>query len=118
MKNRQYDSKALSFAKNLRQRQTDAENTMWYYLRDSRFNNIKFRRQVPIGKYIVDFVCLKSKLVIELDGGQHIDNAEYDSKRTEYLQSLGYTVIRYFDNEVFLNIEGVLQDILNTYNNL
>lgn len=112
---RYYDKKALNNAKNLRKQQTDTEEKLWFYLRNSSLNGIKFRRQVPIGKYIVDFLCMKKKLVIELDGSQHIDNIEYDSNRTIYLKQNGYTVIRFFDNEVLQNIEIVLDTICKKY---
>ena len=72
--NRIYNSKSLNNAKSLRGNQTDCENILWQNLRAKRLNNIKFRKQVPIGKYIVDFVCLGKKLVIELDGSQHLDS--------------------------------------------
>lgn len=117
---RYYSQKSLIYAKNLRTDQTDCENILWQYLRGKRLNNIKFRRQVPIGKYIVDFVNLGKKLVIEIDGSQHIDEKyiEYDKTRTEFLNLNGYKVIRFFDNDVINNIEGVLNLIIETYNNI
>ena len=117
---RYYSQKSLIYAKNLRTDQTDCENILWQYLRGKRLNNIKFRRQVPIGKYIVDFVNLGKKLVIEIDGSQHIDEKyiEYDKTRTEFLNLNGYKVIRFFDNDVINNIEEVLNSIIETYNNI
>ena len=74
---------------------------------------MKFKRQYPIGNYIVDFVCIEKKLIIEIDGGQHNekDNIKYDNIRTQYLESAGYKVIRFWNNDVFENIEGVLSEI-------
>ena len=118
MNNRHYTVKANDFAKNLRQNQTDAENVLWFNLRNNKLNGIKFKRQVPIGKYIVDFLCSKKKLIIELDGSQHIDNIEYDNVRTKYLQDKGYVVIRFFDNDVLKNTKYVLDEIFNIYNKL
>lgn len=115
---RYYTQKSLNFAKHLRTGQTDCENILWQYLRGKRLNNIKFRRQVPIGKYVVDFVNLGKKLVIELDGSQHIDNLEYDKERTEYLTQNGYKVIRFFDNDITGNIENVLNSIIEIYNSI
>ncbi len=75
-------------ARNLRRNQTDAEAKLWQSLRSRRFCHYKFRRQRIFGNYIVDFVCLKRRVIIELDGGQHLENQEYDNIRTQYLQSL------------------------------
>ena len=116
--NRIYTKNSQNFAKDLRTNQTDCENILWHHLRAKRLNNIKFRRQVPIGKYIVDFVNLGKKLVIELDGSQHIDNTDYDKSRTEYLNLNGYKVIRFFDNEVLTNLEEVLNTIVKEYESL
>lgn len=112
MKKFEYDKKALLLAKNLRQNMTDAEQKLWYYLRGKRFLGYKFKRQVPIGKYIVDFLCVDNKLIIELDGSQHLqqENISYDIERSEYLKSKGYKIIRIFDNELS-NIESVLEYI-------
>ena len=115
---RLYSSKSLENAKNLRSNQTDCENIIWQNLRAKRLNNIKFRRQVPIGKYIVDFVNLDKKLVIELDGSQHLDAIQYDNNRTEYLTNLGYKVIRFNNNDIINNLESVLNKIVEEYNKL
>lgn len=112
---RYYNKKALKNAKQLRQTQTDAENYLWFQLRNRALNGIKFRRQVPIEQYIVDFLCMEKKLIIELDGSQHIDNIEYDSIRTEYLNSKGYKVLRIYNNEIFNNIDNVLEYIYSEY---
>ncbi|HEU0234510.1 MAG TPA: DUF559 domain-containing protein [Gallionella sp.] len=79
----------LGNAKTLRRNQTDAEQKLWYHLRAHRFMGRKFKRQKPIGRYVVDFVCLEEKLVIELDGGQHAENVEYDKARDSWLRSEG-----------------------------
>ncbi len=118
MKNRHYTKKTLNFAIDLRKTQTDAENILWFNLRNRKINNIKFKRQVPIGKYIVDFANMQKKLVIELDGSQHIDNYKYDEECTVYLNSIGYTVIRFYDNDVLRNTNNVLEAILQKYNEL
>jgi len=99
------------FARGLRRRQTNAERRLWARLRDRRLRGVKFSRQVPIGPYIVDFCCCETKLIVELDGGQHSARADYDSARTALLQALGYRVLRFWDNEALANTEGALQRI-------
>ncbi len=118
MNSRHYKSKSLVFAKELRSNQTNCENIIWEHLRAKRLNGIKFRRQVPVGKYIADFVNLGKKLIIELDGSQHIENENYDKMRSEYLKEHGYTILRFFDNDVINNLDGVLNEIYNKYNEL
>lgn len=102
------------FQKTLRTNQTDVESRLWYHLRGRRFHGWKFRRQHILQGYIVDFVCLTRKLVIELDGGQHTDQKEYDKKRTQTLEEDGFKVIRFWNNDVLNNLEEVLETILNT----
>jgi len=102
-----------SRARQLRASQTDAERLLWLRLRDRRLNGAKFRRQVPIGPYIVDFVCQDAKLVIELDGGQHGDQVNYDANRSAWLAAHGYRVVRFWNNELLENEQGVLTTILN-----
>jgi very-short-patch-repair endonuclease len=101
------------FARKLRREQTDVERKLWYALRDRRFHRFKFRRQQPIGPYIVDFVCFEAKLIIELDGGQHgiVANRVYDSARTERLKADGFRIIRFWNNELIENYDGVLDAI-------
>jgi len=104
-------------ARELRYNSTTQEQKLWNLLRNKQFNGIKFVRQYPIGDYIVDFACRKLKLIIELDGGQHNEpqNIAYDNKRSEYLTSRGYRIIRFWNNEIDENIEGVylkLSDII------
>jgi very-short-patch-repair endonuclease len=101
----------LDFARQLRSKQTDTENRLWSHLRAHRLCGLKFRRQQPIGVYVVDFLCPEKKLIVELDGGQHQDRAEYDKVRDAWLKSEGYTVLRYWNNEVMGDLEGVLEDI-------
>jgi very-short-patch-repair endonuclease len=108
------DKKGLThLAKNLRKNSTDVERLLWSRLRAGRLEGIKFRRQHPIGHYIVDFVCLERKLIIELDGGQHALPEEIwnDKERTDWMEKEGYTVLRFWNNEVLTNMEGVLEVI-------
>lgn len=116
--NRLYTKNAMNFAKEQRKSGTDAEKVLWFNIRNNRLNGIKFKRQVPIGKYIVDFLCVRKKLIIELDGSQHIDNEEYDNVRTDYLSQKGYTVLRFYDDEVLKDISTVLGVIKNKYDKL
>ena len=101
-------------ARNLRNNPTPQEKILWSYLKNKNLNGLKFRRQYPIGKYIVDFVCIELKLIIELDGGQHNEdkNIIYDSERTKFLESNGYNVVRFWNNDIDNNIEGVYEKLL------
>ena len=98
-------------ARYLRQEQTRAETRLCHALRNRSFLNFKFRRQRVIGAYIVDFVCLKSKLILELDGSQHLQNQEYDAIRTDYLQACGYQVLRFWNNQVLEELDSLLNTI-------
>jgi very-short-patch-repair endonuclease len=100
-----------SWASNLRNNSTDVERLLWERLRRQQLDRYKFRRQVVIEPYIVDFACFEAKLVIELDGGQHQFEEEKDRERDEYLKRCGYQVLRFWNNEVTSNIEGVLEVI-------
>ncbi len=93
-------------ARGLRVRMTDAERKLWFALRDRRFAGFKFRRQVPIGRFIVDFVCFERRLVIEVDGGQHADSVA-DQKRDRWLAANEFRVMRFWNNDVLGNLEGV-----------
>ena len=95
-------------AKKLRKNMTDAEQLLWQCLRDRRLGEYKFRRQHPIGAFIVDFVCLEKRLIIEVDGGQHGKQLEADVKRSDYLREKGYRVLRFWNNEVLQETESVL----------
>ena len=98
-------------ARKLRKESTDAERVLWKHLRNRQLAGHKFRRQEIIGNYIVDFLCLEAKLIIEVDGSQHMEQMNYDNERTEYLQSLGHKVIRFWNHEVLNNTEAVLEKI-------
>ena len=107
------DSKiAAARAKRLRRDSTDAERALWRHLRNKRLLGYKFRRQAPIGRYIVDFVCFSQNLIVELDGGQHLTQRDYDAKRTEWLQSRGFRVLRFWDNEALGDADSVLERIM------
>ena len=95
-----------------REEQTPAEAKLWAYLRTRRTNGIDFRRQHAIGPYITDFCAPRRKLVIEVDGSQHLDQQEYDAERTAFLKAQGYTILRFWNGDVMNNIEGVLGVIL------
>lgn len=96
----------------LRKKSTPAERKLWSRIRDDQLG-VNFRRQHAVGNYIPDFVCIEKKLIIELDGSQHLEQEEYDEERTKYLASLGYKVIRFWNNDVMKNIEGVILAILH-----
>jgi len=98
-------------ARTLRSNLTDAEQFLWQRLRLRQLDGHKFRRQRPLGPYIVDFVCLEKKLIVEVDGGQHSDHKVYDEKRDHWLKSQGYRIVRIWNNEVLKNIEGVIEII-------
>ena len=91
--------------------QTPAEHVLWEHLCGSRFLGMKFRRQVPIGPFITDFLCVRHRLIIELDGKGHAEKKEYDSERTAFLELHGYRVVRFTNDEVFGDLERVLQRI-------
>ena len=95
------------FARTLRSNLTDAEHALWQCLRGQQLNGVKFRRQHPIGRYVVDFVCIDQRLVIELDGGQHVDSA-HDLERDAWLKQQGWRVLRFWNHDALQNREGVL----------
>jgi very-short-patch-repair endonuclease len=97
-------------ARQLRRKATDAEQRLWFALRDAHFS-WRFRRQHPIGKFVADFACPARKLVVELDGGQHADRVNEDAIRTAELGRYGYRVLRFWNNDVLTNTDGVLQVI-------
>jgi very-short-patch-repair endonuclease len=99
-------------ARSLRVAQTDAEQALWFRLRNRRLQGWKFRRQHEVGLYIADFVCPDAALIVELDGGQHGDQQIYDERRTSELQAMGYRVLRFWNNDLLTNIDGVLEVIL------
>lgn len=101
----------LNRARHLRRHQTDAESLFWSEVRDRRFLGLKWRRQVPIDRYIADFVCESEKLIVELDGSQHEDQKDYDQTRTETLAQYGYRTIRFWNDEIINHMSDVLSII-------
>ena len=102
----------VSKARLLRQESTDAERAMWKVLRNRQFVGQKFRRQVPIGRYVVDFVCLEKRLIVELDGGHHQMREDYDCERTRWLTVQGFRVIRFWNNQVLAGLVFVQEALL------
>lgn len=100
------------FARRLRRDSTDAERALWFHLRDRRLVNLKFRRQHAIGRYTVDFACIECRLVVELDGGQHLEARRYDDARTASLEERGWRVLRFWDRDVLLQPTAVPEAIL------
>ena len=100
-----------SLARQLRTNSTDAERALWQQLRAARLNGHKFRRQLPIGRYIVDFVCFEARLIVEVDGGQHADQQRYDTQRTAWLEAQGFRVLRFWNTEVLGHVETVKEMI-------
>ncbi len=103
--------KSYERARRLRKELTPAERKLWSVLRGNKLNGVSFRRQHAIGNYIVDFVSIKKKLIIELDGSQHLEQTEYDAERTKYLESQGYQVIRFWNNLVENELNSVIRSI-------
>ena len=99
-------NKLTTLGKNLRKRPTDAEQLLWEYLKMKQMEVLKFRRQQQLDNYIVDFVCFESRIIIEVDGGQHAENNK-DRQRDSYLKRNGFKVLRFWNNEVLQNINGV-----------
>lgn len=100
-----------SHAKQLRRTLTQEERRLWYLLRSRRFSRYKFRRQHPVGHYILDFACCEARLAIELDGGQHEERYKYDVQRTVWLNQKGWKIIRFWNNALWQNEEAVLEKI-------
>lgn len=107
--------KMYEIARKLRKNRTKEEAILWKLLRNRQFMGLKFKRQFPIGNYVVDFVCEEKKLVIEIDGGQHNvpENMSEDQLRTEFIESKGYKVLRFWNNDINLNINGVYETLQN-----
>jgi very-short-patch-repair endonuclease len=97
-------------ARKLRSRMTDAERKLWFALKDRRFEAFKFRRQVPVGPYIADFLCFESRLIVEVDGGQHAESVR-DTERDAWLAQNAFCVVRFWNNDVLRNLEGVLTSL-------
>ena len=114
MSHRRTTPKVFANSRELRHNQTEAEARLWRFLRAHQANNVHFRRQHAIRNYVVDFCAPRPKLVIEVDGGQHLEQETYDRERTEFLQSKGYTVLRFWNNDVIKDVEEVMRIILDT----
>lgn len=99
-------------ARTLRRNMTEAERRIWQILRLRQLNGYKFRRQVPVGRYIADFVCQEARLIVEVDGGQHDHLSSREAERTTFLQSEGYRILRFWNNEVLRNLHGVHEVIM------
>jgi len=106
-------SQPVGLARELRQKETQAEQILWSWLRNKQLNGVKFRRQQTLGKYIIDFISFDKKLIIEIDGGQHNEDPfiEKDELRTRWLESEGFRVIRFWNNDVLSNTDGVIMNI-------
>ena len=100
-------------ARSLRRQDTSAEADLWSALRSCRLDGMKWKRQVPFGPYILDFLCRDARLVVEVDGGQHADQIAYDARRTAYLERCGLRVLRFWNSDVLTNRDGVCLSILN-----
>jgi very-short-patch-repair endonuclease len=107
------NEKLLFRRRELRKNQTKAEGIFWSKVRDGRLFGLKFKRQYGIGSYILDFYCREKKLAIEIDGSQHRKKIDYDNERTKYLNSIGIMVLRFWNNDVMKNMDGVLTKIIN-----
>src|SRR5262245_52206360 len=104
--------KHIDKARRLRAEMTDAERRLWMHLRDRRLLGFKFRRQQPLHGYVADFVCMEVQLIVELDGGQHLDRQRSDEYRTRVLTANGFRVIRFWNDDVLLRMDAVLEEIL------
>ncbi len=101
----------IEFARKLRREQTAAEDLFWAEVRNRRFHNYKFRRQVPIDKYFVDFLCESEKFVIELDDISHADKVDYDKKRAKVLNEAGYRVVRFTNADIYDDLDAVMEQL-------
>ena len=100
-------------ARELRSNLTDAERCLWQKLKRRQIAGVRFRRQQPIGHFIVDFVCFERRVIVEVDGGQHAEQLYYDEQRTRWLEAQGYSVLRFWNNDVLANTEAVAQAVLD-----
>ncbi len=107
---KQIRSRSLS----LRNNPTEVEKLLWRQLRMWQIDGYKFRRQQPLGNYIVDFVCFEKRLIVELDGGQHAEQSDYDAQRDAWLREQGFTVLRFWNNDVLNNLAAVTENIFDT----
>ncbi|RWP15643.1 endonuclease domain-containing protein [Mesorhizobium sp.] len=99
------------FARSMRRESTEAEDRLWHELRGRRLDRIKFRRQVPIGKFIADFVCAEARLIVEIDGSQHADS-NYDRERDAELKARGFRVLRFWNDDVLRDLNAVCDTII------
>ena len=99
-------------ARTLRQNMADAERRVWQILRSHKMNGYRFRRQVPIGRYIADFVCHEARLIVEIDGGQHDRSSPQEAERSGFMQNEGYRILRFWNTEVLANLDGVHEAIV------
>ena len=97
----------------LRRDSTEAERKLWSQLRNRNLNGLKFRRQVVVDGYVADFICWDAKIIVELDGGHHAERVFEDTERTKVLEAAGFLVLRYWNNDVLMNLRGVLESILD-----
>jgi very-short-patch-repair endonuclease len=111
-----YSAKLKGPARELRKNLTDSEGLLWKHLRLRQIGGYKFRRQHPIGNYIVDFVCLEKRLIVEVDGSQHTEQSSYDSERDAWLNSQGYRVLRFWNNQIFNELDAVKERISKKIN--
>jgi lysyl-tRNA synthetase class 2 len=102
---------SVHIARKLRSNATDAETWLWSRLRRKQIDGRRFRRQVPLGPYVADFVCLDARLIVEVDGGQHTEQAKRDAVRTAWLAAQGFRVLRFWNNDVLSNTDGVVETI-------
>ena len=102
---------ARARARTLRQNMTEAERRVWRILRSEQIKGYKFRRQVPIGRYIADFVCHEARLIVEIDGGQHDRSSLQEAERNSFLQNEGYRILRFWNNEILATLDGVHETI-------
>jgi very-short-patch-repair endonuclease len=102
----------IATARKLRRNQTDAELKLWLHICNRRLDGLKFRRQVPIGGFVADFLCEDARLIVEVDGGHHSEQSESDLARTKALQAAGFELLRFWNNEILQNIDGALERIL------
>lgn len=102
-----------AYAKALRKNSTVAEKKLWSLLRKKQLNGYKFRRQTPLGNFIVDFICFESKLIVEVDGRDHEDRRRSDFYRTQCLESMGFRILRFWNHEIFTQTGSVISTIRN-----
>jgi very-short-patch-repair endonuclease len=103
---------SVETARKLRRELTGPERKLWSKLRNIQLHGLKFRRQVPLGPYVADFLCFDAKLIVEVDGGQHASAIDADEERSAWLAKNGYRVIRFWNNDVLENVDGVLDEIV------